>query len=327
MATINSQPEFGFDHFRRYRDGEMSAQEQHSLEKRMLEEPLVADAYEGFLALNEDQIDYQSALESLRDTLNEQAKPEKSRTLPIWAYASAASIVLGMSLYWFVFIINKNTSTQDVAFEMSIEKPEHAAVDEEVKVKETPLPPASARPTPQKAYGNSPANTTTSEPVAAAAPAQEVQERLDTNLEESIAANDQEQISIVQTIPASATAAAALPSQAPLSESARKVTKNDAAGASATSLSSRPAPLNGWESFQFYLSKNALSAEQPGDVEVTFTVNADSTLSTFSTKGDRRFYQKAILTIQNGPAWIPARSDGQPTGMQTTVRIRFRNSN
>jgi hypothetical protein len=324
MEGTSSQPEFNFADFRRYRDGEMSSQEQHYLEKRMLEEPLVAEAYEGFLALTEDQIDYRSGLDSLRDTLDEKVKSKNDSILPIWAYGLAASVVLGMSLYWFVFVVNQNTSTENVAFEMSIEKPEQVAIDEEVKVKEAPFPPASSKSTPQKAYENAPVTTERQEPVASASLPDEEEKRLDTNLAESIAANDQEHISVVETIPASAPAAA-LPSQAPLKKLAANASKGYAAVT--TSFSSSPAPLIGWESYQSYIQKNAVSAEQPGDVEVTFTVNVDSTLSAFSTKGDRRFYQKAILTIQNGPAWIPARSNGQQTGMQTTVRIQFRNSN
>lgn len=330
MVGNNSQPDFDFNDFRRYHNGEMSAQEQHSFEKRMLEEPLVADAYEGFLALNEDQIDYKSALTNLDEALKERTQPEQKRALPMWAYASAASVCLLAGLSWVYFTSNKSSEHQNVAFEMSIGKPDQIAEPEE-GVKTPPIPQAAS--TPALTLKSAPPSSTETSPatdelavIVPAAPSQQEHKILGNKLEEAVAENDLESIAIVESIPASAPVAASS-AQLPLRKSAAKVGQDYAAGASIALPSSRPVPVNGWESYQSYLLKNSVAEGKSGEVEVTFTVQTDSTLSAFSAKGDPSLNDKAILTVKNGPLWVPAKFNGRAIVSQTKVTLQFRISN
>jgi hypothetical protein len=87
----------GFEDFRRYFHGEMTTQEQHRFEKRMLEEPFFADAYEGYISLLDDRVDHPSSVKELRDRLEIRLNSEKKRLIPIWSYGVAASLLLGLS--------------------------------------------------------------------------------------------------------------------------------------------------------------------------------------------------------------------------------------
>ena len=96
MAATDSNKIY-FDEFHRYHSGEMSHQEQHEFETRLLDEPMFADAYEGYLSMIEDRVDVESAVANLNQQLENRIGVKKTRLIPIWSYATAASVVLAVS--------------------------------------------------------------------------------------------------------------------------------------------------------------------------------------------------------------------------------------
>lgn len=110
-ATNNLIPDF--DDFERYRSGEMPSDEQRSLEGRMLAEPLVAEAYEGFLAWRAQRTDAAGVQADLRERLRTRVTPVRRNALPLWAYASAASVLLALFAYWSVFWDNQKAGMQE----------------------------------------------------------------------------------------------------------------------------------------------------------------------------------------------------------------------
>lgn len=100
-----------FDDFERYYSGQMPAEEQRALEGRMLDEPFVAEAYEGFLAWRATHSDAGGMHADLRERLHERVAREKKSALPLWAYASAASVLLALFAYWTFFLRNNQVVT------------------------------------------------------------------------------------------------------------------------------------------------------------------------------------------------------------------------
>ncbi|MCE7041489.1 energy transducer TonB [Dyadobacter sp. CY312] len=84
--------------FRRYRDGLMTAQEQHSFEKKCLEDPFVAEAYEGYLLLEENNIDADASFFRLEQKLDTSIQKKSVRRAVIWYYASAAILVFALGI-------------------------------------------------------------------------------------------------------------------------------------------------------------------------------------------------------------------------------------
>lgn len=102
-ATEDLIPDF--DDFERYHSGEMQAAEQRLLEGRMLAEPLVAEAYEGFLAWRAQHADIAGVRTDLYKRLR--TREARTRAVPLWAYASAASVLLVLFVCWAVFLNNQ----------------------------------------------------------------------------------------------------------------------------------------------------------------------------------------------------------------------------
>jgi hypothetical protein len=82
-------------------------------------------------------------------------------------------------------------------------------------------------------------------------------------------------------------------------------------------------PHDGWNAFDDYLKKNALSPDgKTGKVKLTFVVAADGSLSQFKiTRGiSDDADKKAISLISSGPAWVGG-SDGKPKEITVTVKF------
>ncbi|MGG7663630.1 hypothetical protein [Dyadobacter sp. BHUBP1] len=93
-----------FDDFERYYSGTMRVEEQRALEGRMLDEPLVAEAYEGYLAWRVTHSDIAGMRADLRERLHERVARERKSGLPLWVYTSAASVLLVLFAYWTFFL-------------------------------------------------------------------------------------------------------------------------------------------------------------------------------------------------------------------------------
>lgn len=112
-ATNDLIPDF--EDFERYHSGEMPPAEQRSLEGRMLDEPLIAEAYEGFLAWREKHSDVAGMRADLHNRLHERVARGRKSVLPLWAYASAASVLLAFFAYWTFFLHDSQVVKQKQA--------------------------------------------------------------------------------------------------------------------------------------------------------------------------------------------------------------------
>lgn len=82
-------------------------------------------------------------------------------------------------------------------------------------------------------------------------------------------------------------------------------------------------PQNNWSSFKKYLQSNAILPDGTiGNVNVSFTVGADGSLSDFKIKKSLNATadQKAIDLIKNGPSWI-GNNNHKPE--QVTIKVKF----
>ncbi|GGM87091.1 hypothetical protein GCM10010967_19310 [Dyadobacter beijingensis] len=104
-----------FDDFERYFGGQMPAAEQRALEGRMVDEPLVAEAYEGFLAWRTSHPDIAGMRVDLHARLRARVGRRDKRILPLWAYASAASVLLLLFAYWAFFLRDSEGLMQESA--------------------------------------------------------------------------------------------------------------------------------------------------------------------------------------------------------------------
>ena len=101
-------------------------------------------------------------------------------------------------------------------------------------------------------------------------------------------------------------------------------TADNAAQANDNNQMLPPRPSGGWDDFDDYLKQNAASPDgKAGTVKLTFTVNADNSLSDFKIiKGvSAQTDNAAIKLIWIGPTWF-SRSDDQPETV--TVSIKFK---
>lgn len=135
-ATNDLIPDF--DDFERYYSGEMSSAEQRSLEGRMLAEPLVAEAYEGFLAWRAQHADVTGMRAEMHERLHTRTAHARRNALPLWAYASAASVLLVLFAYWNMFLYDRNVDIQKPAVAVKQEEttsstPEQATLPAPVK--------------------------------------------------------------------------------------------------------------------------------------------------------------------------------------------------
>lgn len=118
-----------FDDFERYYSGEMRVEEQRALEGRMLDEPPVAEAYEGYLAWRVTHSDTSGMRTDLRERLHERVERERKPGLPLWTYASAASVLLALFAYWTFFggdnqvVVQKDLTTSRNTTVKEVKKP------------------------------------------------------------------------------------------------------------------------------------------------------------------------------------------------------------
>ncbi len=347
-ATNDLIPDF--DDFERYHSGEMPSDEQRLLEGRMLAEPLVADAYEGFLAWRAHHTHFAGVRADLHERLHVRVAHERRNALPMWAYASAASVLLALFAYWAVFLRDQTVIMQKPAVAISPKETTPAAREQKpATIADRPAPrpeervPAAAPTSEPKRISEvlSDAQTTPSQPLIAGE-SEIREEATDAALADSEALTAVSKDSAPQ--PASALAAPG---------SAQAVGKSMAARAKAVPSSlynvaekggqanahvverivagsgpamPTPAPAAGWPAYQAYLNKNTGSASSTGQIVVTFIVNPSGALSGFTARGPQELHKEAIRIISTGPAWAPALVKGNPVASTAEIQLQFRQS-
>lgn len=116
-----------FDDFLRYHQGKMPPEEQHQFEMRMLEEPLMADAYEGFLAWYSDDTRIPALRSGLRELLADRTSTNKRITSSWWVYGAAATVLMAVGLYGFYFFSIPGEAPEQAAIQTGTKQPPVAA--------------------------------------------------------------------------------------------------------------------------------------------------------------------------------------------------------
>lgn len=141
MASDRKHTTPDFADFQRYYANEMSATERHRFEKKLLDNPFIADAYEGYLSmLSNAGLDRTRISSELKDALQKRIHPRRRKISPLWTSATAAGIVVALGAGWLIFsnenpasISEANTnktsySTAQPPAEISQENPTIASV-------------------------------------------------------------------------------------------------------------------------------------------------------------------------------------------------------
>jgi hypothetical protein len=333
MEATDPHKPYDFETFRRYQSGEMSVEDQHRLERQMLDDPLTADAYEGFLLMLGHSDETQRVGLDLSGALGKRVGAGNKRKLPIWSYAAAASVILSVGAFWLVFISNRNDVKHAAQSERHVmARPEIAPKQEaaqELPLKPAPAPRSnSARPAPP----DSPL-------IAAETPAGDEKKVDQTKLEEAVLADEaEERVAVSEPLPrvaASPSSIAAVPPQQVLASSSaareqpgtiapNQVVAKRASQGNTLSPDSLPVPAIGWQAYQAYLQKNTVSELGEGDVTVFFMVNANGTLSDFSAVGTDTLRGRAIEIVQKGPSWTAAGRKAVKASAPMHIRLLFR---
>ncbi|KAA6431541.1 energy transducer TonB [Dyadobacter flavalbus] len=178
---------FSLEDFRRYHHGEMSFEEQHKLEKQMLDDAFTAAAYEGFRALETDKTNTSAIPGELNHKLKARIQIKEKRSVPLWLYGAAASLVIGTGAIWMIFLADQKALNRQLSETVPLMKaPEPLKeTEEETAPNEAPQsvdPQESVAKKPDREYGtdshstenNMAADRSAAEPnVTEAAPVQE----------------------------------------------------------------------------------------------------------------------------------------------------------
>ncbi|WP_342085862.1 hypothetical protein [Dyadobacter sp. OTU695] len=359
MAATNDHiPDF--DDFERYYSGEMPLAEQRLLEGKMLAEPLLAEAYEGFLVWRAGNTRAENVRADLQERLGKRLAPARRKSIPVWHYVSAASVVLALWAYWAFFSRDHRIDVQkpEVATtrkEVAAPKPEQADVNAPIQPEKPHKSVTSGVAKPDALISGKPGLAIRSGQIPQAAPkpepalttsvladAEERQDAAEIVLADSIRAENH----IAQT-PAQPANALIAPgtAQAVRKSMAARVRSEEKAVDTQYIVSHRPAydgkkiddivvrvdtlsalPRMGWPSYQAHLDRNTDSASITAQIMVTFAVSASGVLSDFVAKGPEQLQKDAIRLISNGPAWAPARVNGRPVKSVAQVQLQFRRS-
>ena len=347
-ATNDLIPDF--EDFERYRSGEMPPAEQRVLEGRMLAEPLVAEAYEGFLAWRQLNTGAGSVHADLQERLHTRVTYARRSALPLWAYASAASVLLVMLSYWAVFVRDRKVDLQEHSVAVTREKEASSLLEQApAPIREDqPHEPAAPGAAAQKASTpaasaaasqpkQSPKTLTKPETISAPSTLADVlagEEPIDITLHDSIAAGTE----IAQAPPSPAKILAAPGAAQAVGKSMAGRVRMETSSLYTVAQKGKEIdtlaltdgiaaqPAGGWPAYRAYLERNTGSASIAGQVVVTFIVGSSGELSEFIAKGPQELQKMAIRIISTGPAWTPAHTKAGALTSPVEIQLQFRQS-
>ncbi len=109
---------------KRYRRGEMTPREQHAFEKRVLNDPFLAEALEGLDAISDT--DLSSDLKTITDKISSRTSKTRIPNNPwIWTWRIAASITLILVVY---LLTNTLLNKEDKQIAQQLEQPTQSAL-------------------------------------------------------------------------------------------------------------------------------------------------------------------------------------------------------
>ncbi|QRQ99560.1 hypothetical protein [Dyadobacter sandarakinus] len=336
MAGSDAQPSFGPAEFGRYQRGEMSAREQYLLEKHMLEDPMTAEAYEGFLAMQQAGVSVGSAGEELRSRLADRVHTQSRKWL---YYGVAACIALVAGTTWIVY--------QDRVPGITDKQPAAAISIPSSMQPDTTMPlsaPVAASAGSARAI-HRPARVLKS--AAGQAPAKQADTfYADVASAQTPKPSKENMIAPLPAAPPTVTIPAS-PFSSKVAQARdsmiryNRVASGNFAGEHQVLFDSRPAvarnpvsaarpvadkhpvPAAGWPAYNQYLYVSTRNAARKGVVTVTFTVDPAGALSGFYTLGEEALFAAATDIIRKGPVWTAGVVNGKPAGQPVTITLHF----
>lgn len=333
MAKNRASDAYHFKDFERYRLGEMSRSEQWKFEKQMLEQPLLAEAYEGFLIRSEAPVAHEAVHQVLAGKLHARIQKRSPKHV-MWAYAAAAAITLCLGAFWLATLrpaskvaeqeanvakVEENVRTMDVISEttkLSLASPDSETAlvaPEPVKAIPSNRKPPVFSAAPPAGNLSFPENQPTVQ-LPALSFARKKPGFLGNQLTSSRATDAVISEDSVTRLLRAARVAVQAAHQSSALDVQEMVVVPEAGSENRQRVAQAPlsgAPAIGWEAYRKYLLENAVSAGRQGRVTVLFTVGPDGSLTDFKPQGDSLLFDRAIRILQNGPAWIPAERDGR----------------
>src|SRR5215217_9100801 len=120
----NTDQPANFPAFLRYYRGEMSGKEQHAFEKKLLADPAFSDAYDGFLMMQEANLNPEKISVDLSRSLHEKIDKKTDKRFAFSVYAAAAILIAVAGIAWLVVFRNTNEKLkqEDVSLQAPTEK-------------------------------------------------------------------------------------------------------------------------------------------------------------------------------------------------------------
>lgn len=328
----------------KYLKGELSPAEMHKLEMRALHDPFLADALEGADTITSNQF-----IEDI-NSLKQKIKSTKTKRY-YWPLRIAASILLIVAITYLVFQVKPENSNESLALNKEekndankTEEITNKDIDSTEKIKGDILeskknnlilksedkPITKPKGVPKQIVENSQAPIPSSgalEETVTSMPRDELEETSDdvVPVTQDLSILENEKVSEFKT-ETRRMRSDALKKSSPAST---------LSGISSEERQSRPKtfvtaqPVIGNEEYQTYLRNNiqypkkAIDNKISGDVVISFIVDVDGSISSFSIDKDIGFdcAEELIRTVKSGPEWAPAQNDG--LSMKEKVSLKF----
>ncbi|MEZ4945389.1 MAG: energy transducer TonB [Cyclobacteriaceae bacterium] len=332
------------DDIEKYLKGELSPAEMHKLEMQALHDPFLADALEGADTITSNQF-----IEDI-NVLNQKIQSTKTKRY-YWPLRIAASILLIVSITYLVFQVKPENSNESLALNKEekndadkTEEITNKDIDSTEKIKGDILeskknnlilksedkPITKPKGVPKQIVENSQAPIPSSgalEETVTSTPRDELEETSDdvVPVTQDLSILENEKVSEFKT-ETRRMRSDALKKSSPAST---------LSGISSEERQSRPKtfvtaqPVIGNEEYQTYLKNNiqypkkAIDNKISGDVVISFIVDVDGSISSFSIDKDIGFdcAEELIRTVKSGPEWTPAQNDG--LSMKEKVSLKF----
>lgn len=318
----------------KYRKGELSPAEAHALEKASLEDPLLADALEGFYSStrsSEPELNYLKQWVEDRVAENQAAIrfiPKRRTFAPMLRVAAVFLVLIGAAWMSYIFLLSPTTAVlADAKVGKTDSLPPLSLPENGSATQANPV--VTLTPEPEKKLGTSTETQVQPESKDAAKPLVVQDEAIkDLSLstlpatevvkEEPKPAEDEKDevpVAKVDNIGYRTNAEAKA-----LSSTAKKVT----ADKPATNNTSMPSV--GWEAYEEYLSRNRLAAPTASNTITSHVVVLSFDISEEGRPKDIKversagiFYdEKAIELLKKGPVWVPGNDK-----KRSELQVRF----
>ena len=321
-----------YEDIRRYLNDEMSGTERNAFEKRMENDPFLADALEGYSLLNDDEAG--ADIKSLKGTLRSRIR---GRNTLLYRVAAAVVVLIGISSVLLV----RNLRQPSLEMAESSEIPKESVISE---------PASTQAKSAQEKEGSSGKGEQEFEKEPASEPEEKAFLLSDDTIREDEQADrhaliDEVALKHVDTVIVTDAVMAEVPVKAKQVEEAAPVAgvragkatmKREVADkqelvalADENVPESRDAqPASGKEEYMRYLEKEVIypeGYEQYGEVTLKLKVIIDTDGSIVNViiekSPDKAFSDEAERLIREGPEWLPAMRDGK--AVRDTIKLEL----